>query len=88
VRVAGVLDSVGWGVMRRVARDSALVAIEAGEFAAYAASGTIVVLETEPVALRLDVTARDSAGAAIRVRGDAQFSYRRERRRCEGAGRG
>jgi hypothetical protein len=42
------------------------------------------VLETQPVALRLDVTASDSAGATVRVRGDAQFSLRRERRRCAG----
>jgi hypothetical protein len=82
LRVAGALDSAGWGVMPRAPRDSALVAVEAGEFVARIASGTIQVLETEPLALRLDLTARDSAGATVRVRGDAQFSYRRERRRC------
>jgi hypothetical protein len=82
LRVAGVLDAGGWGVLPQVARDSALVAVEAGEFAAREASGTIVVLETQPVALRLDVTARDTAGATMRIRGDAQFSVRRERKRC------
>jgi hypothetical protein len=83
LRVAGVLDSGGWAVMPHVARDSALVGVEAGEFAAREAAGTIVVLETQPVALRVDVTARDSAGATVRIRGDAQFSVRRGRRRCE-----
>jgi hypothetical protein len=82
LRVAGVLDSAGWGVMPRLARDSALVGVEAGEFVAHDASGTILVLETRPVALRFDLTATDSAGATVRVRGDAQFSFRRERRRC------
>ena len=80
--VAGVLEDGDWSVLPRVERDSTLVAVQAGEFAAQDASGTILVLETQPVALRLDVTARDSAGATIRVRGDAQFSFRRERRRC------
>jgi hypothetical protein len=35
------------------------------------------------LALRLDVTAKDSSGASVRVRGDAQFSLRRQRQRCE-----
>jgi hypothetical protein len=82
LRVAGVQDGGGWAVMPRVSPDSALVGVEAGEFAATTASGTIAVLETEPLALRLDVTARDSAGSAVRVRGDVQFSFRRERRPC------
>jgi hypothetical protein len=82
LRIAGVLEGGGWGVMPLVSRESALVAIEAGEFVAGSASGTIAVLETQPVALRLDVTATDSAGDVMRVRGDAQFSWRSERRRC------
>jgi hypothetical protein len=40
------------------------------------------VLETRPVALRVDVTASDSAGATMRIRGDAQFSFQRERQPC------
>lgn len=83
LRVAGVQDGGGWAVLPRVAPDSALVGVEAGEFAASAASGTIAVLETEPLALRLDVTASDTTGKTLRVRGDAQFSFRRERRRCD-----
>ena len=82
VRVAGVLDGGGWGVMPHVSPDSALVGLEAGDFVASTASGTITVLETEPVALSLNVTATDSAGATIRVKGDAQFSLRRQRGRC------
>jgi hypothetical protein len=82
LRVAGVQDGGGWAVMPRVAPDSALVGVEAGEFAATAASGTIAVLETEPLAMRFDVTVRDSAGAVVRVRGDAQFSFRRMRQPC------
>jgi hypothetical protein len=72
----------GWSVMPPVARDSALVTLEAGDFEVRQLSGTILVLETQPVALRLDVTAKDSAGATIRVRGDAQFSFARLRRPC------
>jgi hypothetical protein len=82
MRVAGVLDGGGWAMMPAVPKDSALVVIEAGEFAARAASGTITVLETRPLALRLDMTATDSAGSTIRLKGDAQFSSRRERQRC------
>jgi hypothetical protein len=83
LRVAGVMEAGGWGVLPAGSADGALVGIEAGEFVAREASGTVTVLETKPVALRLDVTARDSAGATVRVRGDAQFSARRERRRCD-----
>jgi hypothetical protein len=86
LRVGGVLDDGGWGVMPHVVRDSALVSVEAGEFEARDASGTIAVLETRPVALRLDLTASDSAGATMRIRGDAQFSFRQGRRRCEALG--
>jgi hypothetical protein len=82
MRVAGVLDGGGWGLMPAVPADSALVVIEAGQFVAREATGTITVLETRPVALRLDVTATDSAGTAIRLTGDAQFSARRQRQRC------
>jgi hypothetical protein len=80
--IAGVVDSGSWGVMPGAASDSALVGVEAGEFVARAASGTIAVLETRPVALRVDVTASDSAGATMRIRGDAQFSFQREREPC------
>jgi hypothetical protein len=82
LRIAGVLNGGDWGVVPHVARDSALVGVQAGEFEARDASGTIAVLETQPVALRVDVMATDSAGATVRVRGDAQFSFRRQRRRC------
>jgi hypothetical protein len=89
MRVDGALDGGAWAL---VPPDSlgpgARAAVEAGEFVASDVSGTIAVLETEPVALRLDLTARDSTGATIRVRGDARFGHRRERRRCERSPRG
>jgi hypothetical protein len=88
LRVVGVQDGGGWGVMPPLQRGNALVGVEAGEFVASAVSGTIVVLETQPFALRLDVTASDTTGARIRVRGEAQFSFRRERQPCRQAGSG
>ena len=84
LRVAGVVEGGGWGV---AATDSGpRVRIEAGDFVAESASGTISVLETRPVALRLDLTATDSVGDTIRVAGDARFSARRERTRCSSRG--
>ena len=77
LRVAGVLDTAGWGLTPSAPGDAAKAGVEAGEFVARDVSGTIAVLETKPVALRLDLTARDSAGATIRVRGDARFAHRR-----------
>jgi hypothetical protein len=88
LRVTGPLDVGGWSVIDTMTLDGARVGVEAGAFLASDASGTIAVLETEPLALRMDVTARDSAGATIRVRGDARFGHRRERGRCTGAGEG
>jgi hypothetical protein len=88
LRVTGALDVGGWGVIDTIAIEGARVGVEAGDFVAREASGTIAVLETAPVALRLDVTARDSAGSTIRVRGDARFGHRRERRRCSGGAHG
>jgi hypothetical protein len=82
MRVAGVLDGGGWGLMPAVPRDSALVIVEAGEFTSQSVAGTITVLATRPVALRLDLTAADSAGDSIRLTGDARFSSRRVRERC------
>jgi hypothetical protein len=82
LRVIGILDGGGWGVMPAANADSVLLAIEAGEFVARSASGTITVLATQPVTLRLDVMATDSAGASVRVKGDARFGSRRERRPC------
>jgi hypothetical protein len=46
-------------------------------------SGTIAVLESKPIVLRVDLVARDSAGDSIRVRGDARFGQRRSREPCE-----
>jgi len=89
LQVGGALDVVGeWAVRDTVPAGGAKVGVEAGEFVAREASGTIAVLETEPVALRLDVTARDSAGQTIRVRGDARFGHTKERRRCTAPGHG
>lgn len=82
MRVGGVLDGGAWGTMPPVPRDSALVVVEAGRFTSRSASGTITVLETKPVALRLDLTTTDSSGESMRLRGDARFSVRRERERC------
>ena len=82
MRVAGVLDGGGWGTMPPVPAESALVVVEAGAFTTQRAGGTITVLETKPLALRLDLTASDSAGDSIRLTGDARFSARRERVRC------
>lgn len=82
LRVAGVLDTAGWGLTPSAPRDEARAGVEAGDFVAHDVSGTIAVLETKPLALRLDLTARDSAGSTIRVRGDARFTHGRERRGC------
>ena len=88
LRVGGALDVGSWATRDTMPAGGAAVGIEAGEFVASEASGTIAVLETAPVALRLDVTARDSTGRTIRVRGDARFGHRRERRPCATPGRG
>jgi hypothetical protein len=85
VPIRGVMEGGGWAVMPKATDDGvgALVGVEAGEFVASEAWGTLAVLETEPLALRVDVTARDSLGDSVRVRGEAQFSVRRQRRRCD-----
>jgi hypothetical protein len=82
LHVAGTHEGAGWGMEPQVPPGGAAVGVEAGEFLAQEVTGTIVVLETEPVTLRIDLAARDSAGDSVRVRGDARFAYRREREPC------
>jgi hypothetical protein len=82
LHVAGTQEGAGWGMEPQVPPGGAAAGVEAGEFLAQEVTGTIVVLATDPLALRLDLAARDSAGDTIHVRGDASFSYRRQREAC------
>jgi hypothetical protein len=82
LHVTGTHEGAGWGMEPQAPPGGATAGVEAGEFLAQEVTGTIVVLQTDPVALRLDLAARDSAGDTIRVRGDARFTYRKEREVC------
>ena len=51
------------------------VSVNADNFIATSATGTITALDTNPVRLRIDVTAAAAGGETIRLTGDAGFHY-------------
>ena len=75
-------DGGGWGVFSETRALPPTVAVRAENFNATAASGSIVVLSTSPLRLRIDVTTQNTAGETIRLTGDAGFSYNKAISNC------
>jgi hypothetical protein len=59
-----------------------VVAVRAENFNATSATGSIVVVSTSPLRLRIDVTTQNAAGETIRLTGDAGFSYNKAFENC------
>lgn len=74
--VAAAFNGGGWGA-ETTGRLSfpTLVAVRADNFTATQASGSITVLGSSPLRLRIDVTTANDAGETIRITGEAGFHY-------------
>jgi hypothetical protein len=82
VPVGAAFDGGGWGIETRPPNAPARIAVRAGDFIASSASGTITVLQTAPLELKLDLTAASADGKAIRMLGNARFGLERETGPC------
>jgi hypothetical protein len=73
----------GWGTLPGGSTQSASVDFRMGSFTAETVTGTLTVLETAPMRVRLAFTARDASGSARAVGVTAAFSFRREQTACD-----
>ncbi len=69
----------GWGV---ASGSGAQVSLLDGEFQATSATGTITILETQPLRVRLEVTATEADGASRTLSAAMSFSHSRVRTNC------
>ena len=65
----------GWGARAVSGAVAPAISLRANNFVATSASGSINVLATAPLRLRIDITTTNAAGETIRVAGDAGFFY-------------
>jgi hypothetical protein len=80
--VTSAFNGGGWGGLDLPAGTRAQVSVRADSFVAVSASGSIRVLAVAPLRLRIDVTTQSDNNATIRIRGDANFQFVRERVPC------
>ena len=73
-QVTSVFTGGGWSAAPFTQSPWA-VSINADNFVATTATGTITALDTNPVRLRIDVTANNAAGETMRLTGEAGFQY-------------
>lgn len=71
--VSGAFDGGGWGFLSAPTPGPRLAA-RIGAFTATSASGTLTVLETEPLRLSADVIVADAQGISYRFAGQMVFS--------------
>jgi hypothetical protein len=75
LQVANVFTGAGWGAQQTGAATAPAIGVRADGFVATSASGTITVLDTAPLRLRIDVTTSSTSGVTLRVAGDVGFNY-------------
>lgn len=80
--VTSAFNGGGWGQFDLPAGSRAQVSVRADSFLAVSASGSIRVLAVAPLRLRIDITTQSNNNTTIRIRGDANFQYVRERVPC------
>jgi hypothetical protein len=82
VGVNFAFDGGGWGAASAAREIPAAIAVRADNFTAAAASGTLDVVSTSPLRLRINVTTRNAANQTLSVAGEAQFQYEKVRSSC------
>lgn len=72
----------GWGVGEPTGSGRALISLLDGEFQAATASGTIRIVATNPLRIRVEVQAADADRNTRTLSGEMSFSYSRLRTQC------
>jgi hypothetical protein len=81
-QVTGAFDGGGWGADPAARAILPAISVRADNFTATKASGSITVLNTAPLRLRIDVTTLNDAGETIRITGEAGFHYDKVTKPC------
>ena len=82
LQVVATFSGGGWGTQPAGAALPPAISVNAGNFIATAASGSITVLGAAPLRLNVDVTARNAAGETIRLTGEPGFAYQKVTKSC------
>jgi hypothetical protein len=82
IPVTGSFQGGGWGRFDLPHGIRAQVSVRTDGFLATSASGTIEILQVAPLRLRIDITVKNESNAMIRIQGDANFRFVRERVPC------
>lgn len=81
-QVTGAFDGGGWGADPAARAVLPAISVRADNFTATKASGSITVLSSAPLRLRVDVTTANDAGETIRITGEAGFHYDKVTKPC------
>ena len=75
-------DGGGWGATTSSRVIQPAIAVRAENFNATAAAGTITAVNTSPLRLDIDITARNALNQTMRITGQAQFQYEKVDSSC------
>lgn len=82
IPVTSAFNGGGWGTVTGRPSGEASVAVRASGFVAASATGSLTVLDNQPLKMRIDFTARSATNESMRISGEAQFGLRREKTTC------
>jgi hypothetical protein len=81
-QIASAFNGGGWGAQSVGAPVPPAIAVRADNFTATSASGSISVIESSPLRLRIDVTTSNASGETVRLAGEPGFSYAKVTKSC------
>lgn len=81
-QVGTTFTGEGWSAQPATPILPPAVSLTADNFTATSATGSITVLASSPLRLRIDVTTRNAAGETIRLTGDPGFAYQKVTKTC------
>lgn len=81
-QVGATFSGGSWGAQPAGAALPPAVSVNAGNFTATSATGSITVLNAAPLRLNVDATTRNAAGETIRLTGEPGFAYQKVTKSC------
>ncbi len=81
-QVASAFAGGGWGAQSIAAATPPAISVRADNFTATSASGSISVIDSSPLRLRIDVTTSNASGETLRLAGEPGFSYAKVTKSC------